>query len=390
MDNPSTEIKIGVLLPKSSLYPGIGLDIRDGLKAALSDNGNCHYRLVLESIGNGGSDAVNYDKAEKLLLQEEVTAVVAYLDYNTAIKLGGLFQECKRPLIVLDPGANPPLSGVEYNPYVFVLSLQGALNSYLTGKLAGNNGARRTFFSTSFYEGGYLHCSSYQSGLMEAGGQVLYHAIIPLKTSDFKKEEMQHKILELQPDSVLAQFSSESGAFFLEQYKESGLQNSSRLYLSSFMLEEGWINNITYPFDGMTGIVTWFRNLETEENHLFKETMFNVCDKEATIFSLLGWEAGLLMTELMMQHNKAGNKSFSKTVTDFKPQQLRSPRGILNKDVASNIFFGPAYLVEVVPQEATGNCVLKMLEEIPYDLNGFTKEIPEGSYSKWNNTYLCI
>jgi len=389
MDNQSTEVKIGLLLPKSSLYPALGMDIRDGLKGALGVGG-CNYRLLFENIGNGASEAVNYEKAERLLLQEEVAAVVAYMDYGAAIKLEALFAECKRPLIVLDPGVNPPLTWQAAHPFLFTFSLQGALNSYITGGLAARNGAQRVIFSTSFYEGGYLHCSAYQDGLAEAGGRVLYHSILPLRQRDFKPEQLHEAIRELQPDTVLAQFSAESGAFFLEQYKEAGLPGKTRLYLSSFMLEESWIGNIAYPFDGMTGLVAWSRWLDTEENRRFTEVMQDDFDKEANVFSLLGWEAGLLVSQLIRQHTESGNRNLSKTAAAFRPQTLQSPRGRLELHGPTGVFFGPAYLVEVIRQETTGNCSLQVLEELSYDPDVFMKEIPEGSFSRWNNTYLCI
>ncbi len=68
MNNGISDIKIGVMLPKSSLYPSIGLDIRDGLKARLSLDEAFNYKFIFENIGHGGNEKVVYDKAEKLIV----------------------------------------------------------------------------------------------------------------------------------------------------------------------------------------------------------------------------------------------------------------------------------------------------------------------------------
>jgi branched-chain amino acid transport system substrate-binding protein len=384
-----SDIKIGVLLPKSSLYPAIGFDIRDGLKERLSLDTSCNYKLIYENIGYGGDSAVVYEKVEKLLMQEEVMVVVAFLDHTAALKLNPLFEQTKRLLIVLDPGAHSPLSWEDASPFRYSISLQGALNNHLTGILAARNGAEKVFFSTSFYEGGYLQCHTYLKGFESGGNHVLYHSIVPFKINEFNTQQLRDAAVHFQPDTVLALFSAESGAFFLEKYKESGLFENTQFYLSSFMLEESWINTIPYSFGGMTGNVSWCSKIDTPENTFFKNTIQDNCDKDANVFSLLGWEAALLIEQLMQDYVSAGN-NMTKALKAFHPISIDSPRGTLELHEPSHIFFGPAYLVAIIEQEATGNCALEIKETIDYNKEHFIKEIPEGVFSKWTNTYLCI
>lgn len=384
-----SDIKIGILLPKSSLYPTIAMDIRDGIKGRLSMEDNANYKFFFESIGFGGDDTVIYDKAEKLLFQEEVLIVVAFLDHTAALKLESLFTSMKRLLIVLDPGGQTPLTWEDASPFRYTISLQAALNSHITGSFAGKNGANNTFFSTSFYEGGYLQCNSYQNGFKLAGGNIVHHSIIPLKIKEFNEYQFHEAITKFQPDTVLAQFSAEAGAFFLEKYKASGLFETSRLYLSPFMMEESWMNTVPFPFEGMEGAVSWCSKIDTSDNRFFADTIKSSFNKEANVFSLLGWEAALLIIRLLGNDN-APNENIAQLIKDFKPLEIKAPRGILQLHTSSHVFFGPAYWVEVIKNEVSGNCDLNIKETLKYDLTHFINEIPEGFFSKWTNTYLCI
>jgi branched-chain amino acid transport system substrate-binding protein len=382
-------VKIGVLLPKSSLYPSMGFDVKDGLKTRLGLEDDPEYKLIFENIGNGGHNDIIYEKTEKLLLQEEVSAVVAFLDHTAAAKLDPLFAQTKRILIVLDPGAHTPLDWTETSPYRFTLSLQAALNGQITGQLAARAGANTTFFSTSFYEGGYLQCNTYLKGFVKAGGNITYHAIVPFKIEQFNTEQFQHAVNELKPDTVLAQFSAEAGGFFLDKYKASGLPQYAKLYASSFMLEEDWISTIPFPFEGITGAVSWSKKIESSANQDFKETIKSKTGKDANVFSLLGWEAALVIIQLV-QHQRDSGVDLDSAVAGFRPSEIESPRGKLSLDETSNVFFGPAYLVEVVEHAESGNCQLNVKEELSYNRKHFMNEVPEGDFSKWTNTYLCI
>lgn len=386
-----TEIKVGILLPRSSLYPMLGADLVNGIKAGLKQTGNVSIRLIYENIGFGGLEDEVYSKAEKLLLQEEVSMVIGYLDHTAAAKLDKLFEGHNKLLLVLDPGAHVPLEWAP-SPHRFTISLQAALCSRLTGYLAAREGIARAAFATSFYEAGYLHCFSYQRGFEAGGGATQYHFVIPFRLEQFTIDPLKQAIEQIQPQAVLAQYSAEAGGLFLDGFAREGLHRQTKVYASPFMLEEQWLSSVPFPFEGICGTVSWTRRLSSAMNNIFLERMENEFGKEGNIFSMLGWEAAHFATqavEILAEHKgnvlKAGDR--------FRNISFQSPRGSLNVDPATHYMFSPVYKVSIEKDENTGKCCLGAAEEVFYPEHGleeFVSDGPQGIFSKWTNTYLCI
>lgn len=386
-----TDFKVGVLLPRSSLYPSLAINLVSGIKTAFKTYGIENIQLQYENIGFGADEADIYAKTEKMLLQDDVILVIAYMDYMEAYKLEPLFAGMNRLLLVLDPGGQIPLNWNTTSPFCYALSLQAALGSRMTGHLAAKEGAVKPVFATSFYEGGYLQCFAYQKGIESGGGQIQSHLVVPFKLEDFSINPLHDMVKQQQPDSILAQFSAEAGALFFKQYTNTGLQNRLKFYSSPFMLEETWLETIEYPFDNIRGYVTWLRNLSNETNLLFLNKIEETTDNEGNIFSMLGWEAAQFVIAFSRIINNY--KKISLAQNDLEKLIIESPRGLLMMHADTHHFIAPMYLVEVIKNKKGGTCELKLISEKKSTTEEFEQHVadkPEGVFSKWTNTYLCI
>ena len=99
---------IGILLPRSTYYQTIGFDLFEGLRSGLRHLGRSDIKIITENIGFGAEKQQCYRSAEKLLLEENVSVVIAYIGHRTAQLLRPLFLAANKMLIVLDAGANLP------------------------------------------------------------------------------------------------------------------------------------------------------------------------------------------------------------------------------------------------------------------------------------------
>ncbi|POY34646.1 hypothetical protein C3K47_19210 [Solitalea longa] len=380
-----TEIRVGVLLPRSSLYPTLSIDLMSGFKAYLKKSG-VPVKVFSENIGFGEVEATIYNKVEKLLLDEDVSFVIAFIDQSEAYKLVPLFSKLNKLLIVMDPGGHIPTDW-QTSPYCYTLSLQAAFGSRLTGELAGTEGAVRPVFATSFYDGGYLQCFAYQKGIEAGGGEIQSNLVVPYVREDFKISPLYDVMEQKQPDSILAQLSAESGDYFLKEFIGSGLHTKLKLYASPFMLEETWLNTIDYPFNGIKGHVTWFQDLDNESNQLFRTTLGD----QSTIFSMFGWETGqflLLFSAILSKYDGR----IADATHDLETITFESPRGSVQMHSATHHLLAPMYITEVIPDQS-GKCKLQRVDTVPdisEKFEQYIKEKPEGVFSKWTNTYLCI
>jgi branched-chain amino acid transport system substrate-binding protein len=369
------EIKIGVLLPRSSLYPSIGSDLLKGLKTFLNFEFSGNYKIYLENIGFGAVESEVYSKAEKLLLQEDVEIIVAFLDHSAAMKLDGLFEGLKKILIVVDPGAQVPLDWKK-SKYRYTISFQNALSSRLTGKLAADAGALKNIFATSFYEAGYLNCFSFQRGLQLTGGNVCNHFVIPFKLEQTNMSLLDQAVDAMKPDAVLAQYSAEAGKIFLDGFINCKIYTRTKLFVSPMLLEEGWLADQDFVFEGISGVVSWTKEIQSEENLKFVASL----EDSANLFSLAGWDAAQLIYQI-------------KNIGDTNDLSFTGPRGIMKYDAETNCFFGPHYCVNVTPDAQGKKSKLAISDKIEVSevvRQQYINDQPSGFLSKWTNTYLCI
>src|SRR4051794_10236356 len=126
--------RIGLLLPRSTDYPGMGFDILDGLRCSLGKFSSEEVELVTENIGFGENDSVNYAKAEKLILQDRVEAIVMYSNSLNAEALYQLAEASSTCFIFLDAGMQVPQGAP--SSFSYHISLQGIHACRLAGYMA--------------------------------------------------------------------------------------------------------------------------------------------------------------------------------------------------------------------------------------------------------------
>lgn len=383
-----SDIKVGVLLPRSSLYSFMGGDVFNALKAGLKHLGITSVQFCTENIGFGGSAEEVYSKAEKMLLQDDPQLVIAFLDHYAAAKIEELFNGHNKMLLVLDPGGH--VADVwDVSPLRFTISLQAALGSRLMARMAVEQGAKKNIFATSFYEGGYLGCYSCLRGMEKAGGQVYYNDVVPYKLETYSPERLKQAIGAIQPDAVLAQFSIEAGGLFLSAYADAGL--NTKIYGSPLMFEEEWLSKQPFNIEGITGVAPWARGLDNEENRVFMEKIEAAAGRSANVFHLLGWEAALFCEQFIKAFNEH-EKDIRGTAAALETAVLDSPRGRLVMDRKLHYFFGPMYEVQLASDEK-GMCRVEVKGAVPFteeECKFFVSEPPQGIISRWTNTYLCI
>ena len=109
-------LKIGILLPRSEMFPTLALDFLNGCKLAFKNSlpSSCTPTFIVEGIG-AGADTSMLKIAEKLLLQENVDITIAFCGSTHLTGLVTIFDSYKKPLIhvdlggfVLSDGSNSP------------------------------------------------------------------------------------------------------------------------------------------------------------------------------------------------------------------------------------------------------------------------------------------
>lgn len=379
---------IGILLPRSTYYETIGFDIFNGLRAGLDNIGREDIRIVTDNVGFGADKNAVYRAAERLVLEENCSVILAYITHRSAQLLRPLFMSSNRLLIVLDAGANLPQEW-PVTPNILYHSLHNSLGAWLTGKLAARSGNIEGGLVTGYYDGGYLHTAAITEGYSRNGGSIQFNHATGYKSDDFTMKPLENFCPENKPTCLLSLFSGDFNEWFLRDLKEIYPNQFPPIYKAPFALEETMLEKIPYPKSLIKGIACWSKNLDNEANKLFCKTL-DESGFVINLFSLLGWEGAIIAAQaldLMISQKNNGRLA----ANELKTLAFDTPRGTIYFHDGSNTTLAPMYEVSIV-DNGHGNCSLKvenMLANIEADYDEMMKIELNGSISGWFNSYTC-
>lgn len=290
--------KVGLLLPRSTYYNTIGFDLFEGFRSSLNALGGDDIGLVTENIGFGTEHQNVYRIVEKMLMQENVVVVFAYISHRTAQILRPLFLAANKVLVILDSGANMPQEW-PFSPNIFYLSLHNSLGSILSVKKAANDECKTVGNITGYYDGGYLHTFAANIGTQRYGINIAFNHATGYKKDSFTMQPLLG-FLEKNPDAFLHTiFSADFVQWFFEEIKKYFPEQN----LPPFSLEETMLEESVFPSNKIAGIASWSKTLDNKANKLFIDSLKEK-GKQANLFSLLGWEATFIASKIFSLNNE--------------------------------------------------------------------------------------
>ncbi len=381
---------IGILLPRSSFYAGIGLDLFEGLRTGLHQQGMHDIKIISVNIGFGAEKQECYRAAEQLLLQENVSIVFAYIGHRTAQLLRPLFMAANRLLIVLDAGCNMPQEWPA-SPNILYHSLHNALGAWLNSTLAVKDGYNKAGMASCFYDGGYLHTFAQSKGWEHTQNTIAFNHATGYKEEEFTMQPLQQHFTNHPDACLLSIFSAEFAQWFYRDLQRYFPVNGPRVYMSPFGFEELMLSTTVYPGDNIRGTAVWSKELDNIENKKFKDALI-ISGKTPNLFSLLGWEAATLAAKAIALMDETNNNG-SSTGKQLKMFAFTGPRGkVYFSSGDTNYTLAPLYEAKLEKSES-GNCKLKLITEHTETIKAFEQmsaEPLENAVSGWYNSYTCI
>lgn len=380
-------MKIGFLLPRSVLYPSIAFDMLDGLKAGLKTQGISDAQIVSANIGLGAKNDEIYNRCEQLLI-DGADIILAYINPLSAEFIHPLFQNSGSLLLVLDSGYHFP-SDLNKLSHAIYLSLQGNLCCRSIARAAVEEGHTRFAYTCSFYDAGYRSGFSFVNSLADRGGSIVYNHVTPLKKADFSLAPLSDFLKSRQADAVIASFCGDMTEDFLREGLKLDIFRSHPVFGSPFMGEETWLGKIPYPGNDWVCAVPWSTGLDNPENRHFVDTMEQIRPGKANVFSLLAWEASLLVG----MAEKSGLPP-EKALGVLEGAVLQTPRGSVYVHADTHIAEAPVYHATVIAGEA-GHCRHGAVHEAAHTAEEREKLYGEiatlnAPANAWLNAYACL
>jgi branched-chain amino acid transport system substrate-binding protein len=365
------------------------MDFLQGIKSCLTFNDLNDVDYQVNMVSYGLKDDEIYAAAEKMLILNNADLVVAFIGDYHAAKLSPLFAAAGKLLIISNAGASYPEAFIEPVTHTIFHSLNDCLCCFLTGKYAARQpGGNDAIMATSFFDGGYRHIHAITNGFMVSGGDIKHNFVSHYKKEEFNTGTLTSFIKD-NPGTrkMLAVFSGDMARLFYADMMEVQKESNLQWYASPMMFDSthGDFADPRPAVPDMCGYTNWLPELDNETNRAFRQYYQTENNKEANLFSMQGWENGLLILQYLQQRKNGTNTEAA--IEMLKAQKINSPRGTISLNGQRHIL-GPAHLVK-----AGGNLQIKVEETIADTAVVWVdmmEQIPNEEFSSWRNTYLCI
>lgn len=376
------DMKIGLLVSKSSIYPEISFDFMNGLRLATSDCDGIEF--IIEGIDFGASEGVIVDKAQKILFEHQLHGFIGLGGQLLTKTLGGVAAASQLPVIVADTGGD--IYTENYNPWVFHNSLEIWKSALLMGDYIKKKDHKKVGLISSFYDSGYKMLHAFTEGLNmpQAFTYVTAYDDVPQEAGEIAHEIKTHK-----PDALFGVLSHEYASRFLNHYLDIEQKEACSLYATSTLCAENILEKVDRDIS-ISAATSWAEELEKKENKEFTAAYLEKSYKKASLFSLLGYECGKALS-LALDSISTSNPSPKMLCEALKEVEFEGPRSKFSFKGERQNHMPKHWLTEVEYKDKsyTNNIIEEL--SIPSDQEVAvlekTKELQEAG---WNNPYLCI
>jgi len=362
------DYKIGVLLPFSGVYAGLGAHITNGFELGLEHFGSELDGVEIEVISadTEADPAGTLAKAKKMVYQDRVDAMMGIVSSGVLGALRDFVHQTGTPLIVANAG-NDTATGEQCSPSIIRVSFSNGQINRPMGPYLANQGIKKVYLMAPDYAAGHQMMTAFREGFEANGGEIVGEAYPPLQgTKDYGPYLTAAKAAN--PDAIYVFFAGGAAIAFVKQYADFGLAEEIPLYGAGFLTSPAYVHVQGEAADGVTVALHYVPTIDTPENNRFQEAY--QAKHEGRIgseFAVAGYDAARLIVEAI----KAAGGDKDKFKEELAKVSFDGPRGPLKIDPATNNVVQNVYIYK--NNFADGKVVQEVLETV-----GNVQDAPAG------------
>lgn len=326
------DYKVGLLLPFSGVYAGLGSHIENGFRLALdhyaADLGE--HRIDLAREDTQAKPATGLVKAKKLVLQDKVDVIAGVVSSAVLGAMRDFAHGSKTPIVVANAG-NDVMTGEKCSPYIVRVSFSNSQLNRPMGTWLANNGVKTAYLMAPDYAAGHQMMDAFRATFEKNGGKILGESYPALRgTKDYGSYLSAAKASGA--DGVYAFFAGGAAIAFVKQYHDFGLAKDMPLYGVGFLTSAAYVDVQGEAATGIVSSLHYSPGLETSENIAFQKSYQEKYGKVASEFSVQGYDAARVIIEAI----KAAGDDKQAFKSALSKVSFTGPRGPLKIDPMTN------------------------------------------------------
>jgi len=286
-------IKVGLMLPNSGTFAGLGTAIENGFKLYVQEQGGKlggrevqYFKVDDESEPSKATDNVN-----KLIKRDNVDVLVGTVHSGVALAMAKAAKENNTLLIIPNAGADA-ITGAMCSANIVRSSFSNWQPGYAMGIVAGQKGVKRAMTVTWNYAAGNESVKGFAEGLEKGGGKVVKDLNLPFPGVEF--QALLTEIAAQKPDAVYAFFAGGGAVKFVKDYAAAGLNKTIPLYGPGF-LTDGTLEAQGAAAQGMFTTLHYADNLDTPRNNNFRKAYALTYKAQPDVYAVQGYDAAQIL-----------------------------------------------------------------------------------------------
>lgn len=362
-----------------------------GLMCGLPESLHNSIDFLPEYIKQGQSQMVA-DALQKLYGFLQADMVTGPISYKTLPELLQIIEASGKLALFTDLGEYLPNTEI-VSDFVFNNSFQYWQAEFAKGVWAQQEFGDRGAVMMPLYESGYHMHSAFRHGTEIAGSEVVDYIVIPhgikqeKEFSEYVEQLVQHFKKQGKPSYLNVLFSGKDAIQCLKVLAANSYFNNIPLLVSPHMSSPEMLELVKGEQLTLHSASMWNFESTEKENKVFREKYIARTGTMANVFSLLGYESGLIIG-IIYPHLKS--KLYAEARKLLKNEQIRTPRGERNFYLDSGYKL-PEIDIEKIQSgdQHISRMVIGQGQAMPFNHQVF-REIHEESVTGWKNPYLCI
>ncbi|MGQ9370434.1 ABC transporter substrate-binding protein [Azospirillum sp. ST 5-10] len=286
-------LRIGAMMPFTGTYAALGEAGVNGLKLALEMNGNKLGGRPVEiiTLDDEAEPSRAPANASKLVKGDNVDVLFGTVHSGVAMGMVKVVRETGTLLVIPNAGVGAA-TGPLCAPNIWRTSFSNWQPAFPMGKVAYDKGYRKAVSISWKYGAGEEAVGGFKEAFEAAGGEVVKEIMVPFPNVEFQANLAE--IAALKPDCVFTFFAGGGAVKFVKDYAAAGLKDSVPLLGSGF-LTEGTLPAQGEAAEGLLTTLHYADTLDIPANKSFREAYKKAFGKEADIYGVQGYDAGLLL-----------------------------------------------------------------------------------------------
>ncbi len=341
------KLKVGLMLPSTGTYAGLGAAITNGFKLAIDERGGKLGGREIEyfMVDDESNPAKAPENTNKLVERDKVDIVIGTVHSGVVMGMAKVLRESGTLWINPNGGAGA-MTGALCAPNFFRSSFSNWQTTYALGKVLMGKGHKNAVFITWKYAAGEEMMGGFKEGFEKEGGKLTKELYVPFPQVEF--QALLTEIASIKPDAVVAFFAGGGAAKFLKDYQAAGLKGKIPLYGPGF-LTDGVLDAVGDAAEGVETTLHYADGLNTKKDNAFRLAYAKAFKLQPDVYAVQGYDAGqLLAAGMAAVKGNVGDKAGM--IKAMEAAKIDSPRGQWTLSKAHNPV-QDIYLRKVVGKE---------------------------------------